>query len=133
MLLAIDMHMHCRPHQAQVQHSCHQAGMQACACANISTAGHRPGAWLCADYKWSLRGLSGPEFEAAQRAVHQRSADRLQRLAFANGGIYIKIGQHIAQLVRGPQRTTSLICQCSKIKEGWQTLHLFWTDGGIRP
>ncbi len=55
---------------------------------------------LHADYKWTLRGLGGAELEAAQRAVHQRSADRLQRLAFANGGIYIKIGQHIAQLVR---------------------------------
>ena len=62
---------------------------------------------LHADYKWSLRGLSGPELEAAQRAVHQRSADRLQRLAFANGGIYIKIGQHIAQLVRGPRQAPS--------------------------
>lgn len=56
------------------------------------------------DYKWSLRGLAGPELEAAQRAVHQRSADRLQRLTFANGGIYIKIGQHIAQLVRSRPR-----------------------------
>ena len=53
-----------------------------------------------ADYKWSLRGLSGPEREAALRAAHARSAERLQRLCFANGGVYIKLGQHIAQLVR---------------------------------
>ncbi|BDA50400.1 AarF domain-containing protein kinase 1 [Coccomyxa sp. Obi] len=50
------------------------------------------------DYKWSLRGLVGDEYEQAQHKVHERSADRLQRLCFANGGIYIKLGQHIAQL-----------------------------------
>ena len=51
---------------------------------------------LCVDYKWSLRGLIGDEYEKAQHKVHERSADRLQRLCFANGGIYIKLGQHIA-------------------------------------
>ncbi|KAK9917077.1 hypothetical protein WJX75_000654 [Coccomyxa subellipsoidea] len=53
---------------------------------------------VAADYKWSLRGLVGDQYEEAQHKVHERSAERLQRLCFANGGIYIKLGQHIAQL-----------------------------------
>jgi len=50
----------------------------------------------------SLRGLAGDALEAESGACHQRSAGRLQRLCFANGGVYIKLGQHIAQLVRPP-------------------------------
>ena len=57
-----------------------------------------------AGYKWSLRGLSGPEREAALHGAHARAADRLQRLCFANGGVYIKLGQHMAQLVRAHHR-----------------------------
>ena len=34
------------------------------------------------------------------RACHQRGADRLLQLCFANGGIYTKLGQHVGQLVR---------------------------------
>jgi hypothetical protein len=37
--------------------------------------------------------------EQALRACHQRSADKLLKLCFDNGGIYIKLGQHIGQLV----------------------------------
>lgn len=55
---------------------------------------------LLADYKWSLRGIEGSARDEAKRACHARGADRLQRLCFANGGIYIKLGQHVAQLVR---------------------------------
>jgi hypothetical protein len=57
-----------------------------------------------ADYKLSLGrpGLQGADREAALRACHQRSADRLLQLCFANGGIYTKLGQHIGQLVREP-------------------------------
>ncbi len=32
--------------------------------------------------------------------LHQRGADRLLQLCFANGGIYVKLGQHVGQLVR---------------------------------
>ncbi|KAK9803104.1 hypothetical protein WJX73_003925 [Symbiochloris irregularis] len=53
---------------------------------------------VIADYKWSLRGLEGSQREEAKHACHARGADRLQRLCFANGGIYIKLGQHIVQL-----------------------------------
>ena len=68
-----------------------------------------------ADYKWSLRGLSGPEREAALRAAHARSADRLQRLCFANGGVYIKLGQHIAQLVRECMHAARMTCACARV------------------
>lgn len=37
--------------------------------------------------------------ELALEACHQRSADRLVELCFKNRGVYIKIGQHVAQLV----------------------------------
>ena len=56
-------------------------------------------AWY-ADYKWSLRNLSGEQCEQAKRQCHARGADRLQKLCFANRGVYVKLGQHIAQLVR---------------------------------
>jgi hypothetical protein len=52
-----------------------------------------------ADYKRSLRGLEGSSHQQELAACHQRSADRLLALCFANGGIYIKLGQHIGQLV----------------------------------
>lgn len=58
--------------------------------------------WLTlgrADYKVSLRGLSGAALETQRNACHARGAERLQRLCFANGGVYVKLGQHIAQLV----------------------------------
>ncbi|GJP38095.1 hypothetical protein CLOM_g22540 [Closterium sp. NIES-68] len=55
---------------------------------------------MVADYKTSLRGLpaDSEEKEQAKRQCHLRCADRLQALCFRNGGIYIKLGQHIAQL-----------------------------------
>ena len=56
---------------------------------------------LRADYKASLRGLQGDAREAALQGCHQRGAQRLLDLCFANGGVYIKLGQHVGQLVRG--------------------------------
>jgi aarF domain-containing kinase len=58
-------------------------------------------ATIAFDYQRSLFGLE-PGSEAylqAKRETHLRSANRLQELCFRNGGIYIKLGQHIAQLV----------------------------------
>lgn len=52
-----------------------------------------------ADYKFSLRALNDEQYKAAVKEVHERSAFKLQKLCFANGGIYIKLGQHVAQLV----------------------------------
>lgn len=52
------------------------------------------------DYQWSLKGLEGEALEAARRACHQRSADRMVALCGVNGGVYIKAGQHLGQMVR---------------------------------
>ena len=53
------------------------------------------------DYEYSLRGLpeGSIEREIVKHEVHQRSAQKLQELCFKNGGIYIKLGQHLGQLV----------------------------------
>ncbi|GIL43460.1 hypothetical protein Vafri_933 [Volvox africanus] len=50
------------------------------------------------DYKLSLGSLTGEAREAALRECHQRGANRLLALCFANGGVYTKLGQHIGQL-----------------------------------
>ncbi|XP_062212116.1 putative ABC1 protein At2g40090 [Phragmites australis] len=57
-------------------------------------------ATIALDYKWSLWGLEPgtPAWLSAKHGAHLRSANRLQELCFRNGGIYIKLGQHIAQL-----------------------------------
>nr|CAB3493594.1 unnamed protein product [Digitaria exilis] len=57
-------------------------------------------ATIALDYKWSLLGLEPgtPAWQSAKHETHLRSANRLQELCFRNGGIYIKLGQHIAQL-----------------------------------
>ncbi|KAL8051323.1 hypothetical protein ABFS82_06G138100 [Erythranthe guttata] len=57
-------------------------------------------ATIAFDYEYSLLGLpeGSVERERVKREVHTRSAQRLQDLCFKNGGIYIKLGQHISQL-----------------------------------
>ncbi|EPS72759.1 hypothetical protein M569_01996, partial [Genlisea aurea] len=52
------------------------------------------------DYEYSLMGLpeGSVERNRVKHEVHTRSALRLQDLCFKNGGIYIKLGQHISQL-----------------------------------
>ncbi|KAI3994389.1 hypothetical protein MKX01_012646 [Papaver californicum] len=52
------------------------------------------------DYEYSLLALpeKSAEREKIKHEVHTRSARRLEELCFRNGGIYIKIGQHISQL-----------------------------------
>lgn len=52
------------------------------------------------DYEYSLWGLpeGSNERSAVKHEVHLRSARKLQELCFKNGGIYIKLGQHIGQL-----------------------------------
>jgi len=50
----------------------------------------------------SLNAVDDDDKEAREQqlhACHQRSADKLLQLCFQNGGIYIKLGQHIGQLV----------------------------------
>eukprot|EP01018_Ginkgo_biloba_P033544 Gb_18758 [translate_table: standard] len=52
------------------------------------------------DYEYSLWGLpeGSTEKTRVKHEVHLRCANRLQELCFQNGGIYIKLGQHIGQL-----------------------------------
>lgn len=52
------------------------------------------------DYEYSLWGLpeDSTEREKVKRDVHIRSAHKLEELCFKNGGIYIKLGQHLSQL-----------------------------------
>ncbi|GLT31467.1 hypothetical protein SLA2020_062000 [Shorea laevis] len=52
------------------------------------------------DYEYSLWGLpeGSSERQRIKHEVHLRSARKLQELCFRNGGIYIKLGQHIGQL-----------------------------------
>lgn len=56
------------------------------------------------DYLMSLQGLpeGSIEKDSATHEVHLRNAHRLKELCCANGGIYIKFGQHIGQLVSAP-------------------------------
>ena len=57
--------------------------------------------FLIVDYEYSLWGLAEGSDERlrVKHEVHLRSARKLQELCFKNGGIYIKLGQHIGQLV----------------------------------
>uniref|UniRef100_A0A915CUW7 Protein kinase domain-containing protein n=1 Tax=Ditylenchus dipsaci TaxID=166011 RepID=A0A915CUW7_9BILA len=52
------------------------------------------------DYKWSLFGLStdNDTYQTKLKACHSRSAQKLLDLARNNGGVFIKIGQHVAAL-----------------------------------
>ncbi|KAH7548367.1 hypothetical protein JRO89_XS14G0109300 [Xanthoceras sorbifolium] len=55
---------------------------------------------LVSYYEYSLWGLPEGSTERlkVKHEVHLRSARKLQELCFKNGGIYIKLGQHIGQL-----------------------------------
>ncbi|KAJ9540697.1 hypothetical protein OSB04_027203 [Centaurea solstitialis] len=57
-------------------------------------------ATIAFDYEYSLLGLPEDSIERkrVKSEVHARSARRLEELCFKNGGIYIKLGQHIGQL-----------------------------------
>ena len=50
------------------------------------------------DYSWSLRGVEDTALEKVRSECHERGAQRLLGLCFANGGIYIKLGQHLGML-----------------------------------
>ncbi|KAI0699217.1 ABC1-domain-containing protein [Cytidiella melzeri] len=57
------------------------------------------------DYKWTFaKSYESPkESGDATKECHKRSADRVLRALLANGGIFIKLGQHIAALIVLPQ------------------------------
>lgn len=52
------------------------------------------------DYEYSLWGLQegSSERERIKHEVHLRSSQKLRDLCFKNGGVYIKLGQHLGQL-----------------------------------
>ncbi|KAL4620868.1 hypothetical protein ACB092_06G187400 [Castanea dentata] len=52
------------------------------------------------DYEYSLWGLDEESVEKSKvkHEVHLRSARKLEELCFRNGGIYIKLGQHVGQM-----------------------------------
>ncbi|XP_055831286.1 putative ABC1 protein At2g40090 isoform X2 [Solanum dulcamara] len=58
-------------------------------------------ATIAFDYEYSLWGLpeGSTERAKAKHEVHMRGARRLEELCFRNGGIYIKLGQHLGQLI----------------------------------
>uniref|UniRef100_A0A8R1XMJ3 ABC1 domain-containing protein n=1 Tax=Onchocerca volvulus TaxID=6282 RepID=A0A8R1XMJ3_ONCVO len=55
---------------------------------------------IVADYKWSMWNCPKTDVLYQQKlsAVHIRSARKLLKLAENNGGVYIKVGQHLASL-----------------------------------
>ncbi|PAV60657.1 hypothetical protein WR25_14415 [Diploscapter pachys] len=55
---------------------------------------------IVADYKYHLYGLYYPSevYDSAIKQCHSRSAERLLELAKANGGVFIKVGQHLAAM-----------------------------------
>ncbi|KAJ0979617.1 hypothetical protein J5N97_015091 [Dioscorea zingiberensis] len=57
-------------------------------------------ATIAFDYEFSTLGLKqgSVEWSKAKHEAHERSALRLRELCFRNGGIYIKLGQHVGQL-----------------------------------
>lgn len=52
------------------------------------------------DYKRSLFSgkLEDKEYEEAKSSCHQRSAEKLLKLCQVNGGVFVKVGQHIGAL-----------------------------------
>jgi aarF domain-containing kinase len=54
---------------------------------------------MAIDYKIVMsRNLSEDAYALEMKHCHQRSADHILELCKANGGVFIKVGQHIASL-----------------------------------
>lgn len=73
----------------------------------------RTAAFICADYRSLFARFSdyqSEEYRAARSVVHDRSAERLLKLARAQGAVYVKIGQHIASMnhTAPPEYTSKL-------------------------
>ncbi|XP_075514128.1 putative ABC1 protein At2g40090 isoform X2 [Primulina tabacum] len=86
------------------------------------------------DYEYSLWGLAEDSIERTKtkREVHARSALKLQELCFRNGGIYIKLGQHISQLImrqsmlnRCPVSSYDQVCDVIKKELGGMPDEIF--------
>lgn len=52
------------------------------------------------DYKYSLSGLNSSldEYKLKKSECHLRSANRLKNLCISNGGVFMKVGQHVGSL-----------------------------------
>ncbi|KAI5123928.1 hypothetical protein M0805_006345 [Coniferiporia weirii] len=61
------------------------------------------------DYKWTFAKNYGDETERLQAYsdCHTRSAQRVLKALLANGGIFIKLGQHMSSLIVLPKEWTS--------------------------
>ncbi|TFK44716.1 ABC1 family-domain-containing protein [Crucibulum laeve] len=61
------------------------------------------------DYKWTFAQIyiSDEDKELAYSECHKRSAQRVLRALLANGGVFIKMGQHMASLMVLPTEWTS--------------------------
>ncbi|PFH51495.1 hypothetical protein AMATHDRAFT_142374 [Amanita thiersii Skay4041] len=61
------------------------------------------------DYKWTFARTyqSEQESQAAYSRCHTRSAQRVLRALLANGGVFIKMGQHMSSLYMLPKEWTS--------------------------
>jgi len=53
---------------------------------------------IAVDYKWSLFRAPDEKRDSIMSVVHKRSAERLLHLFQLNGGIFIKVGQHMHAL-----------------------------------
>ncbi|XP_049276326.1 aarF domain-containing protein kinase 1 isoform X2 [Rhipicephalus sanguineus] len=55
---------------------------------------------IACDYKLATLGMDqdSEEYAKARSEVHQRSAERLLQLCCINGGVFIKVGQHVGAL-----------------------------------
>jgi aarF domain-containing kinase len=78
------------------------------------------------DYKWSLWGITDEEERTKERKkVHKKSAERLLNLCLANGGVFIKAGQHIAslnQILPAEYTTTLQPCQDKAPTRPWSEI-----------
>ncbi|KAK0226103.1 ABC1 family-domain-containing protein [Armillaria fumosa] len=61
------------------------------------------------DYKWTFAGSYETEEERMQAysECHTRSAKRVLKALLANGGVFIKLGQHMSSLIMLPREWTS--------------------------
>ena len=85
---------------------------------------------MVCDYQWTLRsgnkpeGIGEDEYLQLKSECHKRSAERLLKLCRQNGGVFIKLGQHLSALVYLlPREYTSTLkvlqdqCPASSLKD----------------
>lgn len=82
------------------------------------------------DYKYTLWGVTDEEERRKlTKSAHKKSAERILNLCLANGGVFIKAGQHIASLnqILPPEYTTTLQpCQDRALTRPWSEIEKFF-------